>query len=445
MSNLIRKYTPPTCTLEIWGNSSPLAVWLGKNVLNDAHFQLRFDDPRLSEEKQVTIKGDRTQLQLLGEIVANYVQNLLSSPVSTLSFVASGSPESHLPSLPSLRCRGLLQHQLFLGSLLTDRDKQEIELTTSQLFDLANALGEYNHESPLIPPLIRQKTRKNALMWTGLIASALITIGAIAIAFYQQQELANNDLTIDPNSAKIPQPLPTLPLPPTGTAAPNPQLPANLGNKTPLPPPPPVGTVPAPVRPSTVPLVIPPPTLPPPPVTGSLPGGTAIVIEPNNQNIPITAPPVTGAQGTNALANLPPTTMNPTPAPPKLPNLPPLSPIKPENANLDPKPPTSTAKAPETNLLDTIPQVAETREYFQSRWQPPESLKHTLEYRLVLNQDGSLKQIIPLGQAAKIYLDRTNMPLLNQPFVSPLDVPGNPQLRLVLGSDGTVRTFMEQL
>jgi hypothetical protein len=88
--------------------------------------------------------------------------------------------------------------------------------------------------------------------------------------------------------------------------------------------------------------------------------------------------------------------------------------------------------------------VAETREYFQSRWQPPESLKHTLEYRLVLNQDGSLKQIIPLGQAAKIYLDRTNMPLLNQPFVSPLDVPGNPQLRLVLGSDGTVRTFMEQ-
>jgi hypothetical protein len=42
--------------------------------------------PRLSEEKQVTIKGDRTQLQLLGEIVANYVQNLLSSPVSSPLF-----------------------------------------------------------------------------------------------------------------------------------------------------------------------------------------------------------------------------------------------------------------------------------------------------------------------------------------------------------------------
>jgi hypothetical protein len=62
----------------------------------------------------------------------------------------------------------------------------------------------------------------------------------------------------------------------------------------------------------------------------------------------------------------------------------------------------------------------------------------------VLNQDGSLQQIIPLGQAAKLYIDRTGMPLLNEPFVSPLDVAGNPRLRLVLGPDGTVRTFMEQ-
>jgi hypothetical protein len=173
-------------------------------------------------------------------------------------------------------------------------------------------------------------------------------------------------------------------------------------------------------------------------------GGNAIVIEPNNEKVPITAPPVIGNQGTNALVTVNPVTMNPTPAPPKLPSLPPLSPSNPANVDLTPKPPTTTAKAGETNLLDTIPQVAEAREYFKSRWQPPESLKHTLEYRLVLNQDGSLKQIIPLGQAAKVYLDRTNMPLLNEPFVSPLDIAGNPQLRLVLSPDSTVRTFMEQ-
>jgi Domain of unknown function (DUF4335) len=435
MSNLIRKYTPPTCTLEIWGNSSPIAVWMGKNVLTDAHFELRFDDPRMSEDKQISLKGDRTQLQLLGEIVANYVQNLLSTPVAALSLVASSSPETNLPSLPSLHCQGLLQHQLFLGSLVTDTDKEVIELTTSQLFDLASALEEYGHESALIPQLIRQKTRKDALVWTGLIASAIVAAAGTAIAFkmYQEQPLA--ELETNPNAATIPQPLPTLPLPPTGNTASKPNLPTNLANKTPLSPPPPVGIVIAPVRPNTAPLVI-----PPPPPVASAPSNTAIVIEPNQS--PLSAPPVSNNQGTNALVNVNPVTMNPTPPPPNLPSLPPLNP---ENVNSEVKSPTNTATAPNTTLLDTIPQVTETREYFKSRWQAPASLKQTLEYRLVLNQDGSLKQIIPLGQAAKIYLDRTNMPLLNEPFVSPLDIAGNPQLRLVLSPDGTVRTFMEQL
>jgi hypothetical protein len=86
------------------------------------------------------------------------------------------------------------------------------------------------------------------------------------------------------------------------------------------------------------------------------------------------------------------------------------------------------------------------RQYFQARWQPPDSLKQTLEYRLTLNQDGSLERIAPLGQAAKIYLDRTNMPLLGEPFVSPLEPPlvEKPNIRLVLSPDRTVKTFMEQ-
>jgi hypothetical protein len=73
-------------------------------------------------------------------------------------------------------------------------------------------------------------------------------------------------------------------------------------------------------------------------------------------------------------------------------------------------------------------------------------LTQTLEYRLTLNKDGSLGRIIPLGQAAKIYLDRTSMPLLGEPFVTPLEasLPENPDIRLVLAPERTVRTFMEQ-
>jgi hypothetical protein len=87
--------------------------------------------------------------------------------------------------------------------------------------------------------------------------------------------------------------------------------------------------------------------------------------------------------------------------------------------------------------------VAQVRTYFQQRWQPPSDLEQTLEYRLVLNADGSIQRIVPLGQSAKIYIDRTDMPLMNEPFVSPVQGGGNPQIRLVLTPEGEVKTFLE--
>jgi hypothetical protein len=104
-----------------------------------------------------------------------------------------------------------------------------------------------------------------------------------------------------------------------------------------------------------------------------------------------------------------------------------------------------TATPQETSLLlDTIPQVAEVRRYFQQNWKVPEGLNQRLEYRLTLNPDGSLGRITPLGRAASIYLDRTNMPLLGEPFVSPLTLAEPQTIRLVLTPDGAVRTFLEE-
>jgi hypothetical protein len=94
-------------------------------------------------------------------------------------------------------------------------------------------------------------------------------------------------------------------------------------------------------------------------------------------------------------------------------------------------------------LLDTIPQVKEVRHYFQERWQVPEQLNQRLEYRLLLSQEGSLERIIPLGKAAQIYLDRTGMPLLGEPFVSPLTSGEKATIRLVFVPNGTVQTFLE--
>ncbi|NEQ68096.1 MAG: DUF4335 domain-containing protein [Symploca sp. SIO2D2] len=94
-------------------------------------------------------------------------------------------------------------------------------------------------------------------------------------------------------------------------------------------------------------------------------------------------------------------------------------------------------------LFDAIPQVKEVRDYLQPKWQPPAELEQILEYRLVLNTDGSLQRIIPLGEAATTYIDRTSIPKVGEPFVSPVEGEGNPTIRVVLKQDGQVETFLE--
>jgi hypothetical protein len=95
------------------------------------------------------------------------------------------------------------------------------------------------------------------------------------------------------------------------------------------------------------------------------------------------------------------------------------------------------------SAFDSIPQVAEVRSYFEERWQPPEGLTQTLEYTLFIGPDGSIQRIVPLGQSAGDYIDRTGMPLVGEPFVTPIANGKSPKVRVVLSPDGQVRTFLE--
>jgi hypothetical protein len=88
-------------------------------------------------------------------------------------------------------------------------------------------------------------------------------------------------------------------------------------------------------------------------------------------------------------------------------------------------------------------QAEEVKSYFQQNWQPQEGLTETLEYRLLLKADGSLQRILPLGDASRNFVDRTNMPLLGEVFVSPTVDGREPQIRVVLEPDGRVQTFLE--
>ncbi|MCL1474956.1 DUF4335 domain-containing protein [Argonema antarcticum] len=184
------------------------------------------------------------------------------------------------------------------------------------------------------------------------------------------------------------------------------------------------------------------------------------ITPPPAQPIPRITPPPT--QEIPPIAILP-TQEFPSITPPPIQELPPITPPPAQESfpvaaaptqSADVKPPVaarSGTPAPpptpssSTSLFDTIPQVAEAKSYFQNRWQPPTSLKQRLEYSLALNPDGSIRQIIPLGQVAETYLDRTEMPLVGETFVSPIEGKRSPKIRVVLSPDGKVDTFLESL
>ena len=94
-------------------------------------------------------------------------------------------------------------------------------------------------------------------------------------------------------------------------------------------------------------------------------------------------------------------------------------------------------------LFDSMPQVAEVRKHFEETWEAPEELDKSLQYSLMLNSDGSIRKVIPIGQASVDFYELTNMPVEEEPFVSDIGEGKTATVRLVLRNNGKVQTFLE--
>jgi Domain of unknown function (DUF4335) len=452
-SSVLRRYTPPTCTLEVAAIGSALSRWTDRAVLKNLRFELSFDDPTKNSEQQVTIRGDRNQLEALWEAVSGYVQNLLMQPgglpLEPIDRLGAEAPDSISPLHDAgikLESQGWLAHELHLGNL-ANAESAIVPLTTLQLFDLANALDEYHAEALTLPSLGRSRWIKGVPnRWVQTAAAAVLLIGvsvpvvkfitdlsapqvASTSALTKDVEISTaqraGDLPTPPSPGRTPPPLTLTPLNPT---------------------PPPVGTT---VFPAPVPGVATVPDTPPAsvPIAPSQPTTIVIPTEPNFPEIPDN-PSVAAAPS-----------VAPSAAPPRLegtdlgdltaPTAPSsnVAPIDDELAaaglSASSAPPGATARSTSPAALSSSNQAEEVKSYFQQNWQPPEGLTETLEYRLLLNADGSLQRILPLGNASANFLDRTNMPLLGEAFVSPTVDGQKPQIRVVLEPDGKVQTFLE--
>ncbi len=398
-----------------------------------------------------------------------------------------------------------LSHKLFLGSLANHESGQVTHLSTLQLFDLATILDEYAADILTTPAFNRPRRTASSTpstAWASIAAMLLLAVGLTAALVQllnrsdEQPQIANRAVTprANTNNEQIalqpsatpklssPDTIPSLP-PPVNTTNPSTAASPPVGmppGATPLP-----GTpLPLPQTTPAIPSspVVPTKTLPIIPPTGitqipSIPIKPVPKPNPESIFIPKTATPeassVTTLPGIPSTADLPtpPAQSNPTKSAP--------SSVEPSEANPSATPEITTSPSkltsqqrlqaalgersdenpsgltprasdsptisePKTTALATnTPQLAEVRNYFQQRWEVPPGLTQTLEYSIVLDVDGSIERIEPLGKAARTYVDRSGMPLIGEPFVSANSNGETPRVRVVLSPDGKVQTFLE--
>ncbi|MFM6180870.1 MAG: DUF4335 domain-containing protein [Cuspidothrix sp.] len=497
-NSVIRRYTPPTCTLEIWAENSPLSHWADKNIIKNLQFRLHFDDPRLSEDRKILIQGDQQQLKFLCNIVTNYVQELLQQSAADFIINLSDTKNSPTPSeseaqdtptsvLPHptispapnsfsstkvyLEPSGNLTHKLHLGYLANQTSGQVLELTLLQLFDLATALDEYSSDMLTLPTPNYNASPTSLPQWAPIAAILVIAAGLTPFTWQYATNFQQNKSQVAKNTnSSVPKPE-LLPSAKVNLATPQSSLVPPLANLT-TPslsfPNPTLST--SPTKPPQTTPITPQFSLPPivPQIdTGNLPqakrNSPKVVAEnpinsSNSQKLPSNTNNTSSSiyTGNQSITTIPNNLIsNNTDTQSAISNTelqkgqsqsPQLSPQE-KKDNLVRRLRAATKSSSSTpisnrTLFDT-PQIAEAREYLNKHWQAPTGLSQALEYSLILGVDGTIERILPLNQAAREYIDSSGLPQIGKPFVSTNQSGQNLRIRVVLSPDNKVQTFPE--
>ena len=224
-NSVSRRYSSPTCTLEIRLKPEIWSFWTGQFVRKHIRFQLIFDDPHSSSEKPLIISGDVLTLEELYQTVKQYSEAFFhgdfgkripklapssagGNPTPTsmaTQFLLEDSLESRFPSgskvlqpplvnqeVPSIltlnqnssiqiKPQGSFTHQLDLGVLATEASNQTIQLGNLQLLDLVAALEECMVDLMAIaPPQPPLKPVSGHLLKLILGAIAFLVLGLTA-------------------------------------------------------------------------------------------------------------------------------------------------------------------------------------------------------------------------------------------------------------------------
>jgi len=501
LNSVIRRYTPPTCTIEILAQSSPLSRWMGQTVIKQLRFNLHFDDPRLPQAERIMIKGDRDQLEELNHAVIFYVQRLLqesaenfavsfsqqvktdanldkletkdisptASATTRLSEVSSDTPLQIPTNKIYLEPSGNLTHKLYLGSLSNQISTPVVQLSVLQLFDLATALDEYSSDVLTLPSFNSELAGSRLPNWASVAAILVFAAGLTPLTWQYANNMRQKQIRTAKKATPEVAKVATLPSPPMFSLnSPQPGFsPTNgvnsLSTSSSTNSPPAANVFPSDIFANSTPQTSPKNKLalsqsPSSSVNSSLNKNLQMPLKISADNIRRNSLDITTHQNiltknydTSRITPVIPsrfsnqTTIIPPVASPADPRLVDRNINKNSLGNqfsAKRRISAATEVATDSTLFDT-PQVAEAREYLKRRWQPPSGLSQTLEYSLMLGVDGSLERLLPLNQAAREYVDSSGIPEIGKAFVSANKSGKNMRLRVVLSPDGRVQTFPE--
>ncbi|MEM6255237.1 MAG: hypothetical protein AAF821_20170 [Cyanobacteria bacterium P01_D01_bin.156] len=150
------RYQSGDYTLEVTAHPSPLSQWSDRPVVRQLRFNLWVEHP----ERKRLATGNQHQLVTLSDTVESYVQANLTQ---------QAWPNTHRLSLLN----------------------KEIELSTLQLFNLAEVLNAYGQTHITLPAAPKQ--RRPIRWWTGSAAASLLVAVGVTTIYFQNRPAAWNE------------------------------------------------------------------------------------------------------------------------------------------------------------------------------------------------------------------------------------------------------------
>ena len=412
---LTQRYDSPTARLDITGRALALSQWSDRPVVQVHRFHLWLhpgDGDGGEPEAGVEIQGDRAQFLKLQAAVQAYVADTLRTFPPGFNHPATATETA--PDLPTFTPQGLTGHQVQLGSLRTQTGASTVTLGAVQLADLAQVFAQLDQQVRLLPvALMANSTRTVGWQrWSSVAAGFVAAVGLAALWPYlnpgsppTSRDQAVEHESVDPadafESAAEPEPEAAA-APETDTRAESELAPAPDAE---IPPPgtdaqPPTPAAPkattAPPNPRDLPPASSPPEpTPPEEAAGEAPERDGMIAADSAADV---APEASAATGLSAPA--------------------PLS----QRSG-------APASAEGLSPFDVL--AAELAD----QWQPPDDLPSTLRYRLSLNADGTVAEVVAMDGATEDTPIPAVVPAVGQRVLPPGVASA---LRLTLYPDGSV-------